>query len=435
MFEREMMDFIDRSPVNFYAVRNVALMLDKAGFVRLNEGDVWHLQAGGRYYTTRNDSSLIAFRIPEGEACGFMMVSAHCDSPCFKVKENPESDVLGKYTRISVEGYGGMLMAPWFDRPVSVAGRAYVRTNSGLEMRLVNIDRDILMFPSLAIHMDRKANDGHEYKKNVDMVPLFGGECEKGALKRLVAESLEVEAQDIVSTDLFTYNRDKCRLWGANEEFLSGSRLDDLMCAYAGAKAFVDSDEAKNVQVLAIFDNEEVGSLTRQGACSTFMADVLKRVSALYGGDDAFRRMIANSLNVSADNAHAVHPNFPELTDPNNRCYLNGGVVIKKNASQKYASDAYSRALFIKVCEEAGVKYQCFENRPDMPGGSTLGNLLNYSVSVATVDVGLAQLAMHSPYETAGREDVDSLVEVLKQLYKMHIKNLGVTINVEFKDV
>lgn len=403
-------DYIAASPTAFHAVAHTAKMLDDAGYTCLCESSQWTLEPGKDYYVTRNGSSLIAFRMPAGEYNGFMMTASHCDSPCFKVKENSEL-ADEHYVRLSTEKYGGMLCASWMDRPLSVAGRVTVRTEQGIEVRLVDLKDTTVVIPNVAIHMNRNANDGMKYNPAVDMLPLYGTKSDHGTLRARAAACAGVEEKDVLTTDLFVYDPEQGREWSG---YISAPRLDDLQCAFSALTAFLQAGESKSVPVYCLFDNEEVGSQTKQGAASTFLADVLGRVA---GSDDVLRRCVANSFLVSCDNAHAVHPNHPEYMDKNHAVYMNEGVVIKYNASQRYTSDAVSAAIFRLVCESVEVPVQQYANRADMPGGSTLGNIANTQVSLNTVDIGLPQLAMHSAYETAGAADTEYMVRALTAFY------------------
>jgi len=405
-----LLDYIAASPTAFHAVAHTGEMLDKAGYIRLSENSAWTLERGKGYYVTRNGSSLIAFRVPNGEYSGFMMTAAHCDSPCFKIKENAEL-ADEHYVRLSTEKYGGMLCASWMDRPLSIAGRVTVRTGDGIEVRLVDMKDAFVMIPNVAIHMNRQANDGMKYNPAVDMLPLYGTKGDKGTFRSRVAACAGVDEKDIITTDLFVYNPDLGREWGG---YISAPRLDDLQCAFSALTAFMEAKESVSVPVYCLFDNEEVGSETKQGAASTFLADVLGRIA---GDAETLRCHVANSFMVSCDNAHAVHPNHPEYMDKNHAVYMNEGVVIKYNANQKYTSDAVSAAIFRLVCESVDVPVQMYANRADMPGGSTLGNIANTQVSLNTVDIGLPQLAMHSAYETAGAADTAYMVRALTAFY------------------
>lgn len=411
--------YIAASPTPYHAVAHTAGMLDAAGYVRLCEGEAWMLEPGRGYYVTRNGSSIIAFRIPSADFRGFMMTASHSDSPCFKIKENAE--LPGTYVRLSTEKYGGMLCAGWMDRPLSVAGRITVRTECGLETRLVDLVEPCAVIPNVAIHMNRNANDGMRYDPAVDMLPLWGGES--GSFRARIAASIGVAEDDILTTDLFVYNPQAGVVWG---NYISAPRLDDLQCAYAALTAFLAAAPSESAPVLCIFDNEEVGSQTKQGAASTFLCDVLTRIDRAVGGsDETYRRRVANSFLVSCDNAHAVHPNHPEFADKNHTVRMNGGIVIKYNAAQKYTSDAVSAGLFRLVCDRAGAPVQDYANRADMAGGSTLGNIANTQVSLNTVDIGLPQLAMHSAYETAGAADTAVLVRALTAFYEASLTTLA----------
>ena len=423
---RELLTFLDASPNSFYAIKNMAELLATQGYRRLYEGDAWTLEAGRDYFVTRNDSSLIAFRIPKRDYAGFQIMASHSDSPTFKIKTNAEISVENRYVKLNVEKYGGMICSTWFDRPLSVAGRIIVRTPEGIATKLVNVDRDLLVIPSLAIHMDRTVNDGYKFNVQKDLLPLLSGESAEHALLNAVAAEAGVQPEEVLDTDLFLYQRVKGAVTGLHGEFLSAGRLDDLQCAFASLKGFIEASPGDSVAVLCVFDNEEVGSATKQGAASTFLRDVLHRINDIAGrGEDGFIRSLAGSFMVSADNAHAAHPNYGDKADPTNRPALNGGIVIKYSANQRYTTDAVSGAVFRMICEKAGVPYQTFVNRSDMLGGSTLGNISNTQVAVNTVDIGLPQLAMHSAWETAGARDTAYLVEAAKVLFSTSVTGIG----------
>ena len=412
-------EFIKSSPSAYHAVDSVKKMLDVEGYTELYECDRWKLTVDGKYYVIRNGTSIIAFRTVR-DARGFMITASHSDAPAFRVKTTAEQ--LGAYTRLEVEKYGGMIYYSWLDRPLSVAGRVLVKTPEGMESKLVNVDSDLLTIPSLAIHLNRGVNDGAKFNPAKDLLPLYAMNTQKGDLMKSVAERLGVRCEDILSHDLFLYNRDEGKRVGKDGEFILCPRLDDLGCVYTSAVAFLNATNSHAVPVLAVFDNEEVGSETKQGAASTFLRDTLLRIS---GSDSALAVALENSFMVSADNAHAKHPASPEMSDPDNAPVLNGGVVIKYNASQRYATDGFSDALFRSVCERAGAKVQSYCNRADLPGGSTLGSISNTRVSVPTVDIGLPQLAMHSANETAGSEDVDSMIKALTEFYSSSLLKKG----------
>lgn len=423
---QELMQFLDSSPNAFFAVFNMKAVLRERGFEELFEGEKWALQAGRGYFVSRNDSALIAFRLPEEDFAGFQIMASHSDSPVFKIKPNAEMTVENQYVKLNVERYGGMLCAPWLDRPLSVAGRVIVRTGRGIETRLVNIDRDLLIIPNLAIHMNRQVNEGYAFNAQKDMLPLLGEAGEKGGFEQLIAEAAGVSAEDILDTDLFLYSRMKATLLGLNRELIASGRLDDLQCAFASLKGLLAAQPSGSVAVHCVYDNEEVGSGTKQGAASTFLKDVLRRICACFGkGEEDYLRALASSFMVSADNAHALHPNHADKADPTNRPHINGGIVIKYSANQKYTTDAVSGAIFRSICGRAGVPFQVFTNRSDILGGSTLGNISNTQVAVNTVDIGLAQLAMHSPYETAGSRDTLYLAEAARVLFSSSVCGAG----------
>ncbi|MBR7184592.1 MAG: M18 family aminopeptidase [Clostridia bacterium] len=407
----KLFSYIAACPSPYHTVAHTAAILADAGYTPLSEGDDWTLEAGKGYYVTRGGSSILAFRVPAADFRGFTMAAAHTDSPTFKIKENAE--LGGSYVRLATEKYGGMLCASWMDRPLSVAGRVTVRTPDGIAVRLVDLGEPCAIIPNVAIHMNRRANDGMTYDAATDMIPLWGGEA--GSFRRQVAASLGLDEGDILTTDLAVYNPQPGTVWGS---YISAPRLDDLQCAFAALEAFLAAPPSDCTPVLCLFDNEEVGSQTKQGAASTFLCDTLGRINLAFGGDAArYCRRVANSFLVSCDNAHAVHPNHPEYADKNHTVRMGGGVVIKYNASQRYTSDAVSAGLFRLLCERAGVPVQMYANRADMPGGSTLGNIANTQVSLNTVDVGIAQLAMHSALETAGADDTAAMVGALTALF------------------
>lgn len=422
-FVKPLLDFIEKSPTAFHAVENICSELESSGRTRLTEGEKWALEPGRGYFVTRNMSSVIAFDIPEGEADSFRMIAAHSDSPTFKIKENAELSVRGKYTQLNVEKYGGMLFSPWFDRPLSVAGRVVVRTEKGVEARLINVDRDLLVIPNVAIHMNREINDGFKYNAQTDMMPLFGDDTAKDGFKKLIAETAGVPEEDLLGTDLFLYPRIKPAVIGNSGEYIMSPRLDDLECAWSGLRAFIDAEKPdRGINMLCVFDNEEVGSGTKQGADSTFLYDVMQRICISLGLDpEASYRAAASSFMLSADNAHAVHPNHPEKTDAENCVFMNEGIVIKFNANQRYTTDGVSAAFFHKLLKDADVPCQHFANRSDVAGGGTLGNISGSHVSINTLDIGLAQLAMHSVCETAGAKDVEYMVRGMAAFYASRV--------------
>ena len=423
----KLFEYIKSSPTAFHACEESAKALLDAGYTELCEGETWGLADGGKYFVRRNGSSLIAFRAPENCANGFMITASHSDSPCLKIKDN-ETLSDSNYTRISVEVYGGPIYSTWLDRPLAVAGRISVKSEKGVEVKLVDTKAPCVVIPNVAIHMNREINRGFNFNQSVDLIPLFEGVSPQKSFKGMIAELAEVDEKDIIASDLFVYNCQDGVEWGS---FISSPRLDDLQCAFASLTAFLSAEESSATPVYALFDNEEVGSSTKQGAASTFLYDVLERIADSQNkGSETYRRAVANSFMVSCDNAHAIHPNHPEYADKNHISRMNGGVVIKYNANQKYTTDGISSAIFKTICERADAPYQLYCNRADMAGGSTLGSIATTKVSVKTVDIGLAQLAMHSSFETAGAKDTEYMVKALKEFYQSSIKESDIGLEI-----
>ncbi len=420
----KLFDFIEKSPTAFHAVYNTKETLLSEGFVELSEGKTWDLEWGMSYFVTRNNSSLIAFRLPTNEAKGFMIGASHSDSPCFKLKDN--ALIIDKdYVRFSAEKYGGMINSTWMDRPLSLAGRVVVVTDKGIESRLVDFKDPVAIIPSVAIHLCRNANENTTLNAAVDLVPLYSASQSEPSFESMLAKFADASAEDILSSDLFLYNADKGVCWN---NLISAPRLDDLQCVFSSLHGFLSASPEDSIPVLAVFDNEEVGSSTKQGADSDFLYSVLSRISRYNCGDFSnLNNMLANSLMLSCDNGHAVHPNHPELTDKNNEVKLNGGIVLKFNANQKYCTDAVSASLVKLLCKRAEVPCQEYSNRSDIAGGSTLGNIANTHLSVITADVGLPQLAMHSALETAGADDTEYMIKLMKEFFSstLNIVNDG----------
>lgn len=448
---KEMLDFIGESPTAFHAAANVERMLKEDGFEKLDCQGRRKLVPGGKYYTTQNGSAVVAVKLPACGAAGLRIVASHSDSPCFKVKETPEMKLEGRYVKLNTEKYGGMILNTWLDRPLSVAGRAFVknRETGALEQRLVNIKKDLLIIPNVAIHFNREVNDGVKLNPQVDMLPLFS-QNQEITLNGLCAQQLGVAQEEILGSDLYVYNRDKGRIMGADDAFIGSPRLDDLQCAFATLKGFLAAGPQQYISIYALFDNEEVGSGTKQGADSTLLSDVVDAV--LDGlvqekaGDGALacaesdeggmrretadaeemrrtvpplwkRALLQNSFLLSADNGHAVHPNHPEKSDPTNRPYINGGVVLKFQGSQRYTTDGFSAAVVRDICKAHDIPVQNFANRADIAGGSTLGNISTAHVSIPSADIGLAQLAMHSAFETGGVQDTKAMAELVRWFF------------------
>lgn len=415
--------FLQASASAFHAVEGICAVLREAGFECIQECEQWNIRPEGRYYVTRNQSSVIAFTVPKQGFAPAQIVASHSDSPVFRIKQHAEMETAGKYVQLNTERYGGMIMSTWLDRPLSIAGRVLVRTERGVEARLVKIDRDLLLIPNLAIHMNREVNERSSFNAQTDMLPLYGDSSMKGSFEALIAEAAGVEKKQVAGSDLYLYNRMAPSVWGGDGLYISAPRLDDLECAYTSLCAFTEAEMGRHINMYCVFDNEEVGSGTRQGADSTFMEDVFVRVArALKVDDDEMRACLASSFMVSADNAHALHPNHPSKADDTNRPVMNEGIVVKFSANQKYTTDGVSNAIFADICRRAGVPVQYFHNRSDMLGGSTLGNISSSHVSISTVDIGLAQLAMHSSFETAGVRDAEYMARGLKAFYEAELR-------------
>lgn len=423
----ELLAFIRENPTAFHTAASVRRILAQNGYGELLESGDWHLEAGGNYYVCRNSSSIIAFQV--GTDLGrysFNIAASHTDSPTFKLKERPLHKAGGRCTALNVEGYGGMICSTWLDRPLSVAGRVLLRQEDGsIVTRLVDLDRDLVLIPSVAIHMNRTVNDGFAFNKQVDMLPLFSGE-EGGSLASLLAEELEVTEDRILGSDLCLYSRDRPSIWGRNREFISSGRLDDQQGVFASLRGFLGASNSRSINVLACFDNEEVGSGTKQGAASPFLQDTLRRINFALGKSEGdYLRALASSFMLSVDNAHAVHPNHPEHSDPENQVYLNAGVVVKSHAGQKYTTDGMSAAVVRTLAGRGEVPLQFFSNRSDMVGGSTLGNIAMTHVPVNCVDIGLPQLAMHACYETAGVKDTWYMTRLMEVFFRSHFEETG----------
>lgn len=419
--------FISESPTAFHAVETARRLLTEAGYKELSEHEVWKLLPGGKYFATRNHSSIAAFRIPVSPYSHFQIIASHSDSPAFKIKDNGVLSVEEHYSKLNVEKYGGMIASSWFDRPLSIAGRVFVRTEQGVKEQLVNLDRDLAVIPNLAVHFNREINSGYSYNFQKDMPVLIGDCRRKEPLRELISEELSVSPDDLLDMDLFLYCRQPGVQMGSDQEFILCPRLDDLQCAFSSLVGFLASESSETaVQMSVIFDNEEVGSQTRQGALSTFLKDCITRIRDCSGKSvHEHLAALSRSFLLSADNGHAVHPNHPEKSDVSNRPYLNGGVLLKYNASQRYTTDALSASVVKELCARNKIPYQTFSNRPDIAGGSTLGNLSTSQVSIPTADIGLAQLAMHSACETGGAEDTESLCRLMTVFYNTDIRLLS----------
>ncbi len=425
-------EFIKSCTDSWHTASEITNTLEKSGFTELNEGDVWNLKRGASYYVTRNMSSVIAFKIPNEDFKSYMIAAAHGDSPCFKIKSTPHL-ADEHYIRLNTEGYGGALLSSWLDRPLSVSGRVVVEEGDCLKIRLVNLDRDSLIIPSLAPHIDRTPKGERELCIGRDMPPLYAVNADGADFMDEIAKRANTTKDKIKGHDLMLYNREEPRVWGKNNEFISAPRLDDLQCVYALLGGFIKGANSKAVQVYCAFDNEEVGSGTRQGAKSDFLAATLRRISEGLGlSYSGHMQKLSSSFMVSADNGHAIHPNHKDASDPANFPKINGGVVIKYNASQRYTTDALSEAIFKKICDRANIPYQVYANRSDITGGSTLGNFAAEKTCVPAIDVGLSQLAMHSSYETAGALDTQYLTDAIAEFYSSALDLTGCTAHIDF---
>lgn len=424
---QDMMEFIKKSPTAFHVVENIKNQLLDDHYHELLESEKWYLEQGKKYCVIRNQSSIIAFKVgTKIDNYSFHIVASHSDSPTFKLKENAEIEFKDKYVQLNTEGYGGMICASWLDRPLSIAGRVLVKNQNSYQTKLLNIDKDLVLIPNVAIHMNRDVNDKMVYNKQIDMLPLLGGsEANSGDLKTLIAKTLQIKEENIYGSDLYLYNRNGYSIWGIHDEFISCPQLDDLQCAYTTLQGFMQGYHDETVQVYACFDNEEVGSSSKQGADSTLLYDVLQRIhNGLMLPVEDYYRALASSFMVSADNAHALHPNHPEKTDITNHVFMNEGLVVKAHAGQKYTSDGVSTAIFKGICEKANVPLQFFSNRSDAVGGSTLGNIASTHVSINSVDIGLPQLSMHSSYETAGIKDSYYMIQAMIMFFNSSIKQV-----------
>ena len=404
-FSEDLLQYLNESPTAYHAVENAAVFLNDNNFIELKETDEWSLQKGGKYYITKNQSGIIAFTVGDDDLAseGFRILGAHTDSPGFKIKPGPCTVTPDGYVKVNVEVYGGPILSTWFDRPLAVAGRVIVKENNDLKVKLIKIDRPIFMIPNLCVHFQRDVNEkGFSYNKQKDIFPLLSmasdGVEKDDYLLNLIQEETGIGKADILDYELFLYEYQKGIFTGKDGEFISAPRIDDLAMVYAGLSALVESaDKGNTYKIFAAFDNEEVGSSTAQGAHSGLLVHTLNRICKNFGlTDDAYFRAIANSTSISADTAHAVHPNYSDKHDPENRPILGGGPVIKYSASQRYATTAFSAAYFMKACEQAGVPCQKYVNRNDIVGGSTIGPALSSQTTIPTVDIGIPILAMHS---------------------------------------
>ena len=408
---QSLLDFIKKSPSPFHVVANMKQELLENGFIQLMENEIFNIERGKRYFVERNSSSLIAFSIPQSFK-GFSIVSAHTDSPTFKIKPNPEIAANG-YIKLNIEKYGGMLLSPWFDRPLSVAGRVFVLKDGEVKEQLFDIPKPLLSIVNLAIHQNRTANDGIKYSVQKELLPLFAQSNDKKAFSTLIAKQANCTEEELLDYDLFLYNRSEPVIWGLDDEFFSSPKIDDLQCSYTAFKSLIAAKPKERIAMVSLFDNEEVGSGTRQGALSDFLSTIINRIMCSLNINEEERYShIASSFMVSADNGHAVHPNYADKSDVTNLPVFNGGILLKYSANQKYTTDASTGAYLKALMKKNDIPYQVFVNNSDQLGGSTLGNLSIQKISIPTCDVGVAQLAMHSPYECGGTKDTTSLLKL-----------------------
>ena len=427
-FAENMLDFIYNSPTQFNAVEVSAEMLEKNGFEKLNLKENWKLEVGKKYYTTKNSSALVAFKVnfDEVEKEGFRIIGSHTDSPGFRIKPNAEMESCGAYLKLNTEGYGGMILSTWLDRPLAMAGRVFLRGENPFKPveKIVNINKPVCIIPNLAIHMNRSINDGYKYNKQTDMLPLVGlinEQLEKdNYMVKLLASELNVEVEEIIDFDIFLYEYEKGCFTGANEEFISTGRLDNLSMYYSSVEALLDSDSKSGISIAVGFDNEEVGSATKQGADSNMLLNILERICISLGKDrQQFFEAIENSFIISSDLAHAVHPNVNGMADPTNRPVMGKGPVIKVHAGQAYTSDGYSISVYKEICRECGVEYQEFVNKSDQRGGSTIGPISSTHIDIPSVDVGAPILSMHSIRELGCSEDFYNTYKTFMKFYEI----------------
>ena len=427
---KQVMSLLSKSYSPFHVVKNIKEELLKNGYIELDEKENFALEKGRNYFVTRNDSSIIAFAIPARlNSLSFQISASHTDSPTFKLKPSPIVEA-GNLLKLDTEPYGGGIYNTWMDRPLSIAGRVLVKEGDKINTHLLNIDQDLLFIPNVAIHMNREINRGYNYNPAVDMLPLFGEKSDHFDFEEYLLEQLGLDDGKIISHDLFLYNRDLPRLVGKEGEFLSSGREDDLASTYTALLGLLNSRKNTQINVYAAFDNEEVGSLTKQGANSTFLKDIIQRIVACFQKEkDDYHKAVASSVLISIDNAHANHPNHPELSDKKTDVKLNGGIVIKYNADQRYTSDSFSSSIVKALCKEVEVPYQEYTNRSDLRGGSTLGNISNSEISLTSADIGIAQLCMHSSNELCGSYDIERMVEFTKAFFSYRIQLEGNSIS------
>ena len=410
-----LMESLDFSHSEYHSVEKMKETLIKNNFIELHEGESFNLKAGQKYFVVRNLTSIIAFKLPSKiDGLYFKVFASHTDSPAYKIKENPVLIENG-YEKLKVEGYGGMIISSWLDKPLGIAGRIVVKEDNKIKSKLIDSFKDVAIIPNVAIHQNREINNGFKYNNQIDLCPIIGEALKEGTNYEYFLNSFISKGEKVLATDLYLYNRNKATYVGINNDYIASPKLDDLASGFISLKGFIDSEDFKGVPVFAALNNEEVGSLSISGADSTFLYDILRRISLFYSSNEEdYYKAIAKSFLISIDNAHAIHPNHPELSDNKNQCYINKGIVIKHNSNMLYTTDALSSALIKSISEINEIPYQEFFNRSDARGGSTLGNISNSHVSLVSVDIGLPQLAMHSNFEVIGSKDTLSLYNLVK---------------------
>lgn len=419
-YNEQLFQFIKNSPSMFHAISTMVDELSKHGYELLNETKAWNLSPGKKYMVTRNQSSMIAFQMPTTADYHYQIIASHSDSPCFLLKPNPEIK-SGAFVKLNVELYGGMLINSWFDRPLSLAGRIMVKENGKIISRLVNLDQDLLVIPNLAIHMNRDANQGVRIEKQNDILPLYAMDDHQDIIAYVAAE-MGIDKGQIISHELYLYNRQSGTVLGNQETFIGCPKLDNLQSAFTSMIALIEGKNENCVNMICSFDNEEIGSGTRQGADSQFLSSVIERINeSFHKSKEENAAILAKSFFISCDNAHSFHPNYAYKSDPNNQVFMNQGIVIKHSARKAYTSDAFSSAVFKEICKLADVPVQDFVNHNEVPGGGTLGAISSSHVSIPSIDIGLAQLAMHSCYEVAGAHDTAFMIKALTTYFSHSI--------------
>ncbi len=423
----EFLNFLKNAPTAYHAVSNLSKILDDKGFIKIEENEKWNLNKGGKYYFTRNNSSLLAFIMPNNiDSLSYNIIASHTDSPTFKIKPNFKLD-KGRYSELNTEIYGGPILNTWMDRPLNIAGRIIIKDNNELKTLLISFDKPMCIIPNCSIHYYHELNNGVKLNPQIDLMPIFSdNNIDEKDLLDLISKKYNIKKENIISHDLYLSLIDRGTLLGANNEFIVAPQIDNLESAYASIDALTKSNNLSSVNIAVLFDNEEIGSKTRQGAASMLLADSLKRISLSLGlNEEEHLISLSNSFIISLDNAQGYHPNYPSKYDPTNVAYLNDGIVIKNAARGSYTTDAISQAYFIEICKKANAKYQLNTNRSDIPGGSTLGAISLSNVSIHSIDIGLPQIAMHSAMETAGSFDYEELIKALKEFYNTHLSVLN----------